>query len=309
MSRFHFDDALRFESVLRGIPRQTPFKKVFLIGTSQAREDIDVAYLNEQFKDRNIRFYDLGVIGTFYPVDLYMLKDRLIAARPDALFYTPFVETFYTPYKIQPVNNLEYYFNPNILPYLAKHLRREDYDKDFRGDFLDVFAGSFSLFYRFRNHFDEIFYASFKYSLGVEKRPLPMDSFFTEPYPDSYFEKQIEKYKKEQRYRYTRYTDLYQDLFDVFARDVVAHDIRLIVSGCPLHPLFPKICSPQVLEGYDDFLTEQSRRIGFTFAPHAELPPFAAEEFNDFTHLTRAGRARYTRYLIDYFERELETLK
>src|SRR3989338_6625252 len=53
--RFHFDDALRFESVLRGIPRQTPFKKVFLIGTSQAREDIDVAYLNEQFKDRNIR--------------------------------------------------------------------------------------------------------------------------------------------------------------------------------------------------------------------------------------------------------------
>src|SRR3989338_6761433 len=34
--RFHFDDALRLESVLRGIPHDAPFKKVLVLGTSRA---------------------------------------------------------------------------------------------------------------------------------------------------------------------------------------------------------------------------------------------------------------------------------
>lgn len=306
--RFHYDDPLRFESVLRRIPVHTPFKKVLLFGTSQAREGINVDYINEQFKGKNIRFYDLGVIGTMFPVDLIMFKDRILALKPDAVVYSPFVESFYQPYKEQPVNNLEYNFNPAVLPYLAKHLRLEDLNKDLRGDLLDAGVGSVSLFYRFRNHLGDIFYLSLKYALGVEKRPPPRTSFFTEPYSEFYYQETIEVFSKKEKYRHTNYTDLYQELFTIFAKDIVSHNIKLIVHNCPVHPLFPKICYSAILTEYHGFLKQQAREIGFTYTPNADLPDFKAEEFNDFTHLTRSGRERFTRFLVGYFERKLSDL-
>ncbi|MDP2654680.1 MAG: hypothetical protein Q8Q08_11715 [Candidatus Omnitrophota bacterium] len=307
--RFHSDDALRLVSVLRRIPPDASFKKVLMIGTSQGREGIDFDVLNAHFSSQNIRFYDLGVIGNFHPIDLYMLKDRILATKPDVVVYSPHVETFYAPYKLQPANNLEYYFNPNIIPGLAKHLRWEDYDKDFRGDLLDSLIGSFSLFYKFRNHFDSVFFTSLQYSLGVVKRPEQKMSFFTKPYDGSYYKRQIESKQENPRYRYTRYTDLYQELFTIFVRDVASRNIKFIVLSCPLHPLFPKICSPQVMAAYQGFLADQSRQTGFTYTPNKELPVFTAGEFNDFTHLTLPARKRFTQFLIGYFERELKDLQ
>lgn len=307
--RFHFDDALRFENVLRSIPSDAPFKKVLMIGTSQSREGIDFDTLNAHFNSQETHFYDLGVIGNFHPIDLYMIKNRILAIKPDVVVYSPHVESFYTPYKHQLANNLEYYFNPSIIPFLTKHLRWEDYDKDFREDLLDSFVGSLSLFYKFRNHFGPVFFTSLEYSLRIEDRPAPKVSFFTEPYPESYFIKQIEEIRKKEKFRYTRYTDLYQELFTIFAKDIVAHDIKFIVLNCPIHPLFPKICSPKVMADYHRFLREQGRQIGFTYTPNEELPDFTAQEFNDFTHLTLSGRARFTQFLIGYFEKELKVLK
>src|SRR6185436_3975239 len=81
------NDVLRFEAMLRAIPPQAPFKKVLILGTSQAREGIDADYLNKEFP--HARFYNLAMSGSSAPIDNFLAEDKLLALNPDAVIYMP----------------------------------------------------------------------------------------------------------------------------------------------------------------------------------------------------------------------------
>lgn len=71
------DDGIRLEAQLREIPNNNEKEKVFLIGSSQTREDFDVDYLNARLKEAGVSFYNLGVSGG-QPIEMFMMKDRFL---------------------------------------------------------------------------------------------------------------------------------------------------------------------------------------------------------------------------------------
>ena len=117
----------------------------------------------------------------------------------------------------------------------------------------------------------------------------------------SYFEDEIKKANKN-KYYISQYTELYEELFILFAKDVVSEGVKLIVISGPTHPLI-NLCYPEELDiAYNNFITEQASEIGFTYLPENKLPPFSAEDFIDFTHLNAQGRSKLSRFLKIYLE-------
>ena len=85
------DDGIRLEAQLRGITPSDGVKRVFLTGSSQTREDFDVAYLNRKTAETHTLFYNFGTSGNASPIEMFMLKDKLLARKPAAILYVPFV--------------------------------------------------------------------------------------------------------------------------------------------------------------------------------------------------------------------------
>jgi hypothetical protein len=56
------DDTLRVEANIRLSPEDASSKRIALMGSSQTREDFDVDYLNQRFRDRG-HFINLGFSG------------------------------------------------------------------------------------------------------------------------------------------------------------------------------------------------------------------------------------------------------
>jgi hypothetical protein len=299
------NDPLRFEAMLRTIPRSAEFKKVLIIGTSQAREGIDADYLNEQFRHLNVQFYNMGIGGSFHPVDMFMLKERIVGLHPDVVVYTPWFESFYTPYKMQKANHLEYFFNPKVLPYLAKYLWPGHIDEEIKKDLSNVVFSYYSILFRFREHFGPIFLSGIKSSMGLEEKAEPVKYVFTDNSTGFSFEKMLSNWKKEDHFRFGVYSELYKKMFNLFAREMADHHIQLIVLTPPVHPLIEQACSDEIRKSYHAFLIEQSRKQGFEYTPDYSLPHFSPEEFLDFTHLNSSGREKFTRFLVGYFEQQL----
>jgi hypothetical protein len=289
------DDDIRFEAKLRTIPEITNQKRIFLIGSSQTRVDFDMEYLNRKSKKTNTIFYNLGVSGAAQPIEIFMLKDRLLEKKPDVIIYMPFVASFYSEYTF---STMKHYFNPAILPYLVKYAGIKNL-KIHKDDFVDSFLGEFCIFCKYRESTRRIFrnYASGRIYAEEERKIVKHG--YEKNKPKAYFINEIEK-SDGNRYNTTPYTKLNENLFILFAEDLISRGVKLIVMSGPTHPLMKECYKRKIDTVYNNFLSEQAGRIGFIYLSQNQLPSFREEEFRDFTHLNAFGRDKLSKFLEFY---------
>ena len=291
------DDGIRIEAQLRTVSATEEQGKIFLTGSSQTREDFDVEYLNNQFSKEQVVFYNLGISGAAHPIEMYMLKEELLSKDPDIIIYVPFVASFYTDCDF---SKIKYYFDPIIIPRIIEYEGMQNIISQ-RVYLEDSFLGKAFFTYKYRESLDRILENAVKNYLNIEKRTEPQIYGYTDNKPESYFEDEIKKANKN-KYYVSQYTELNEELFILFAKDVVSEGVKLIVISGPTHPLI-KLCYSEELDiAYNNFITEQASKIGFTYLREDQLPSFTAEDFIDFTHLNAQGRSKMSRFLEIYLE-------
>lgn len=292
------DDAIRLEAQLRTISPGDEQKTIFLTGSSQTREDFDVDYLNREFKKAHTTFYSLGVSGNASPIEMFMLKEKLLARKPEVLIYVPFVGTFYSSYDFR---KMKYYFNPVILPYLVKYVGIKNIltHPHLRTYFIDSFLGRATIFYQYRESIGRILLRAMRHYTHIERQGAPERYAYKTNKPRAYFEREIKK-ARESKYRPTPYTALSKSLFTLFAKHVIAQGVKLIVVTGPVHPLIKMCYKREIDADYEHFLSGQAHNLGFVYLPESQLPSFKEEEFVDFTHLNASGRKRFSRFIKSY---------
>lgn len=269
-------------------------RKIFLTGSSQARQGLDARYLNSKFSKNNVTFYNLG-FAKANPIDMFMLNNILLKKKPETIIYLTYVGNFYQDYDFR---KMKYYFNPNIVPYLVKYLDSKTL-LSHTDAFVDSFLGEVSVFYKYRSSFQKIAMVVLKDSLGIEKRFMPCLFKYRVDKPQSFFLTVIEKAHK-QKFHLTKSTQLSQDMFNLWAQAVLAKKIRLIVIEAPTHPLLKETYSMELNTDFHSFLTTQARELGFIYLSTENLPTFSENEFTDFSHLNAAGRRKFTDFLENY---------
>ena len=288
------DDAIRVEAQLKLIPDTDTTKKVFLIGASQAREDYDVAYLNDHFPQPGVAFFNFGISGNEQPFEMFMMLEEMINKKPRAIIYTSYVGSFYSDYIF---SKMKHYFSPEIMPYFKKYLTPKEIwaQKDY---FIDSYLGLGSLLYRYREQLKRILKLSLNERIRGKKRESPEYFGYTENKPLTYFTDSITQ--SDNRYYTTPFTGLNHELFTQFAENIVSRGIAFIVIDGPTHPLIEQCYRREIDDKYHAFYVEKSQKIGFTYLTGSQLPSFSAEQFIDFTHLNAGGRKIMTQFLHNY---------
>jgi hypothetical protein len=289
------DDPVRLEAQIRMVQPNSGCKKIFLVGGSQTREGYDVKYLNEKFKKNNTMFYNFGVSDGVHPIDMVMLKNRLIKKNPDSIVYMPYIGSFYSDYQFSKMNYYCYLSNRrDILKYLkAKNIIIP------RDVVVDSFVSDFSIFYKYRKSFVRIFCNAFKqYFTGYGKREIEK-YVYKENKPFSYFREQI-KEAKGKKYEIVSTTELEKVMFNLFAKDIILKDIEFIVVDSPAHPLIKKCYKEDLRYAYNCFLSDQAREIDFIYLSENQLPRFTEDDFVDFLHLNKSGRKKLSEFLGEY---------
>ncbi len=297
------DDGIRLEAQLRGIAESDGRKKIFLTGSSQTREDFDIDYLNRKMKGAHTVFYNFGTSGNASPIEMFMIKDKLLAKNPAAILYVPFVGTFYSRYYFA---KMKYYFSPVILPHMLRALGLKQILKyeNIRTPFIDSVLGTLTIFYRYRESIGRIILTALSHHMYIERRAGPEKYAYTKNKPAAYFERAIKR-AKGNKYSISGYTEFSEYLFILFAQDIIAKGVELTVMSGPVHPLIKK-CYPEKIDvRYNNFLSHQAEKLGFVYIPQSHLPPFAEQDFIDFTHLNESGRSKLTKFLEDYVSEEI----
>jgi hypothetical protein len=293
------DDGIRLEAQLNGISTSETRKKIFVTGSSQAREDVDVDYLNRRLKAADSVFYNFGISGNASPVEMLMLKDRLLAKNPDVIVYIPFVGSFYSRYNIQ---KMKCFFSPVILPDMVRVLGVKQImaDPHVRTAFVDSFLGTLTVFYRHRESVQRITRNALVHYARIERRKAVKRYAYKKNMPPTYFQSEIKR-AGGRKYKRSAYTNFNENLFVRFARGIASKKVKLIVVSGPVHPLITQCYPEQIDAAYHRFLAEQAGKIGYVYLGQSDLPSFTAQEFIDFTHLNAAGRGRLSEFFKNYF--------
>ncbi len=297
-------DPLLVEGTLRTLTKKAGEKIVFIYGSSQARQDLDVAYLNERFKDSKIKFYNIAVSGSAQPIDIFMMQDEIFKYDPALLIYMPFVESFYCTYRYNGHSPLRYFFDPKIIGPMHLYLNKKEFFAMSR-DIFEGFLGRASPCFRYREQINNVMTTALKSWTGIEKRTEPM----VHRYPDNHpadVEKEIRS-SGTAAYYYNDYTNLNEAVFAKVAKDFKAHGIKLLVVSGPLHPWIGRIYNQATIDPmYDKYLYDQAQRNDFVYLSKRDLPEFTENEFIDLTHLKSTGRKRLTEFLADSLEKQLQ---
>jgi hypothetical protein len=291
------DDALRFEAGIKLAAADDSVEAILLVGSSQTREDFDTAYLNGRFEGRN-RFINLGVSGQGNPIEMYMLTPHMIETKPSLVVYMPYVGSIYYP---NAYRAFHYYFDPNILPLIHK-LYGWGEAIDHGNAIARGHLAHWSMLYRYRR--------SLRYMVDDAVRRWASNAPPKEPVtfgyhgrqPPSHFRRLIAKHREKPRFYEHRHTRLSQAAFLMMADSLKRGKIPLLVIDGPTNPLIRNFYDPALNAVYDEFWSEASAALGFTYVPKSDLPKFEDEDFNDFTHLNAAARARFSEFVADYLE-------
>lgn len=290
------DDAFRFEGVLRTIEKETPFRKVFVFGSSQARQDFDVAALNEEFKDEGLVFYNLGVPGTAQPLDLVMYADEILAKKPDVVIYMPFVESFYQPYYGHGSNQPKFRFDMKVLPVLMKYWTPEDWKAMRFRLMMTAISKPFPLF-KYRDSLLRV--AKKAIDDRLLGRPVRFSTYpITQRKGPDHFLAALVKEQGKARCEFSRHTLLARELFEDFLARMEDAGVEVIVVPGPVHPLYTALYDPAINEDFDAYFRRLSRRHRLVYLSYDEQPHFFMDEFMDFTHLDDRGREKFNRFLI-----------
>lgn len=291
------DDALRIEARLRLASGDDEESHVVLMGSSQAREDFDVADLNRRFDTRN-QFLNLGVSGQGNPIEMYMLTPRVIDARPSLVVYMPFIASQYYPYAY---STFALYFDPNILPLINTMYGWPEL-VDHSNAIAWGYLGRASILMRYRTSVQHMVDDAVRRWIRDAPPKATQTFAYHKRKPESHFKKMIEKHRKRPRFHDHRYRALSQAAFHAMAMTLEEQGIPLLVVEGPVHPLIRHFYDPALDERYSEFMTSAADTHGFTYLPASELPRFGDEDFNDFTHLNADARARFTAFMADYLQ-------
>lgn len=291
------DDGIRLQAQLRIMSDNHENKRVFFVGSSQTREDFDVDHLNSLFGEKSVEFFNLGISGAAQPIEMFMIEDSLLKKKPDVIVYMPFVGSFYGSYGFA---KMKYYFSPKVLPYMFDYLGIKEIF-DHRYAFIDSFLSEFSLFFKYKNSLKRISVALLSSYLWGEEKAAPEKFGYHKNKDPIYFKNEIKK-SKGKRYDENRYSMLNENLFVLFADNIISNEITFIVVDAPVHPLIKETYKNDIDIEYSSFLLKQSKEIGFVFLEKNTLPKFSKEDFIDFTHLNKQGRDKMTAFIAKYFE-------
>jgi len=296
-----FDDPLLFDASLRLSKEEKAPLKVFILGSSQAKQDYDLDYLHERFGSRGVRFYNLGMAGTSQPIDMFMMQERLVKHKPDVIIYMPFVASFYSGYKESGHNQIKYVFSHRVIPYLFTYLDREEF-WTYRDDFAQSVIGVICPLFKYREQINSVAANVYKDLSGLDKRDGPMKyNYYKDALPE-HFEREI-KMAKGEKFRVTQYTQINQVLFEKFADYLKEHGVKLIVVQGPTNPRIGDIYDRETVDPlYFSYLDYQQERNGFYLVRSKDIPYIKKEEFIDFSHLNAKGRAKFSNYIGDYLE-------
>ena len=277
------------------IPVDDSKTRIFLIGSSQTREDYDVEYLNRVFGKDGIEFYNLGISGGAQPIELFMIGGKILEKKPDLIIHTSYVGSFFGKYNFL---KLKYNYDPVILPHL---MRYTSYPKmlALKNAFLDSYLSRMSTLYKYRYSLQRIIRTMVKDWLAPGRRTQPTTYWYTEDKPVSYFREQVEKIDGK-KYRRSRQVEMNEELFALFAEGVVSSGTEFIVISGPTHPMFRDCFSEEIDLEYNHYMSDQAERLGFTLLTEDQLPAFQENDFIDFTHLNASGRARLSRFVGEY---------
>ncbi len=284
------------EANLRTMPQNADQKKIFIIGSSQTREAIDVELLNGEFEKDNAVVYNLGMSAA-QAVDIFMIKDKLLAKKPDIMVYLPQMGSFYMDYDFR---KMPHYFSTAVLPYMLKDIGIKRMLAQ-RSYFVESFLGESFTLYKYRTALQGILENAIKDYISGERRTEPERYLYSENRPKSYFIKTIEESDRN-IYKIGPYTELSEELFTLFARDVTSAGVPLIVISSPTNPLTKLMYGKEMDSTFDSFLSKQANDIGFTYLSESQLPSFTEEDFIDFLHLNAMGRSKFSRFLMTYLE-------
>lgn len=291
------DDALRLEANLRSASTDGRAGAILLIGSSQTREDFEIEYLNQRFRDRT-RFINLGVSGNGNPVEMYMLTPRIVEARPKLVIYMPFIGSLFRPYNY---STFDLYFDPTIIPLIRSH-----YGSGELIDRADVITMGLlrrgSILFRHRNTLQHLIDDGVRRWITDSPSKTAQTFAYHERKPDTHFKRLIETHRKRPRYREHRYRPLYEAAFHEMARTLREENIPLLVVDGPTHPLIRHFYDQRLNSVYHEFFSQASKTHGFSYLPMSELPRFDDGDFNDFTHLNAEGRARFNEFIAHYLQ-------
>lgn len=278
-------------------------KKVFLVGTSQAREGFDIRILNQQFKDNDITFYNMGSAACS-AADLYMEIDRFLDAEPDLIVYMPYIGSFYLDYDFK---RIKYYFHPKIISFFLEEIGHKPMVEN-RWFFFDAYVSYISYFYKYREELKPVLYNSLNYLLfRMGEKVEPGYFRYNESFPQEYFEKQVERFK-DKKFYFSDYTEAEQHAFKKTIKAIKKRKTPFLVIDAPVNPRIKAVYVPEVETAYETFLSRILRDEGMPLLRKGELPDFAIDEFIDFTHLNAVGRVKLTNFLSEYLENNYSTL-
>lgn len=295
------DDHFRLEANLKLLPGDSGAARVFLMGSSQAREDFDVAYLNERF-DGRATFFNLGFSGNGNPVEMNMLLPKVLQRQPDLVVYMPFIGSLFRPYTYA---TFDLYFHPTVLTTI-----RSMYGWSELVDRAEIISLGLlrhtSVLFRHRETVRNVVNdAATRFVERQSLRPFRVFAYHRRK-PRQHYQRRIAQHHGRPRYREHRYRPFYQESFMQMATRLKNEGIPLIVIDGPTHPLIKKVYDPTLDDRYHQYMTEMAAKTEFTHLSAEDLPDFTIPEFTDFTHLHDTGRTRFNRFFADYLEQNWE---
>ncbi len=296
-------DNLRLEADFHLMPpRDADPTRVFLVGSSQTREGIDADRLNEHLGPEGVRIYNLGLSGA-QGIDMYMLAERFIAERPDAMLIAPSIHSFYFSYDL---TKLPLVFAPEEAAAWARNYGLRDLWSRRESFISSGLSVPFPL-YRHRDAMSDIILKETE-SL-VFRQPIEPPPFSLYKFPIGFMhdESYFRKYgAMPDMFKIDEFTPRHQEHFRWFAENVVEAGIKLIVLDAPVHRATRKVYDVAKIDrDMRDFFTNSAREIGFSYYPIESLPPFTDDEFADFLHLNYRGRDKFTAAIEEILRKEL----
>ena len=291
------DDALRFFAQARTLPAQA----IVVMGSSQAREVVDVRVLNGLSPERRggATVANLAV-SDGATVDLYAQLDLILPKRPKLLVILPLWPSFYLDYDAR---KLRYYvYSLGTVASVAQLYGPKQFWRSTRKGLPQILPALISPTCRFGK---SLWAAGGR--MLTEPRAEPELFAYEESRPAGYFEEELRE-PKQRMLHVTEETALEQALFERFVDRVQSQGTKLLVVDAPMHPAFYAIRDSYApsLAHYRAFMERASRERGFIYHDYDDLPKFGAGDFIDFSHLNAEGRRKMTEFLAGHLEAALQ---
>lgn len=287
------DDVIRFE--LQILMNAGKTKTIYLMGSSQPRDDVDAQQINERLKVEGYGDYTFINVSSSAAdaIDLFLQWDKVAAQNPDIVIATPYRISFYVE-AYDPIRFKRYLFSVSRLMELSKFYGQAlfwtDLKHDWRG-IMDVLILPVGRYERF----------AVKKVRDFFSRLIGNDSLwpnFTEPKGEEYFKEEIARRLDPSAYNYSFgiYTNVQKSVYRRFSEEVLEQGSLFAVVEYPINPRVLPLEERFGLfwKDYSLFMKQEAARLGYDYFDLKNPAAIDQSDFVDFTHLNAQGRKKFT---------------